>query len=83
MALRIRHYFRRFLAGTATAMDFTTRLAPTVTGGVLRRMMQTMLGPESFTTSMAVRIVTKEVRGLGCLLGASRIKQYDDDYLTI
>ena len=64
-------------------MGITTTVAAKVAGGVLRRTVQTMLGTAACTTTVAMQAEATSVRYLGCLLGASGIKQYDVDPLTI
>ncbi len=54
-------------------MEVTTALAPSVTGGVLRRTLQTMLGTATWAAAVAVLTVATTVREMGCLLGASGI----------
>jgi len=54
-------------------VEITTTLATTVTGGVLQRTVQTMLGPATWTTAMALQTVTATIRDSACLLGASGI----------
>ena len=59
-----------FRAGTATTIRVTAALATSVTGGVLQRTIQTMLGPATWTETMALHAETTKVRGMACLLGA-------------
>ena len=79
--LRRRLYFRRFRAGTATSLGFTTALATMVTGGVLQRAVRTLHGPASWTTALAMQAVTTAIREVGCLLGASGINEIINDEL--
>ena len=71
--LLILHYLPDFLEGTATAMEVTTAaLVNTVTGGVQRRKIPTMLGTATWAAAVVVLTATTIVRGVGCLLGASK-----------
>jgi len=72
-----------FRAVTAATMGITTALATTVTGGVLRRTLQTMPGTATCTTAMGMRTEAASVRILGFLLGVSGIKRFSVDYSTI
>ena len=74
--LLIRHYFRRFRAGTVSAMDIAATLATAVTGGVLLCTIQSMLGTAAYTTILGVLTESTTARGVtGFLLGASKIER--------
>ena len=72
-ALRIRHYLLVFRAVAATTVGITSALAATVTGGVLRRTLRTLLGTASCTATMGMLAETSTLRVMGSLLGASGI----------
>ena len=68
--LRIPRYLLVFRAGPATSMGITATLAATVTGGVLRSTVRTMLWTASCTATMGLQAETTTMRRMGSLLGA-------------